>query len=375
MSSTSVTSIHDVPYLDGREAAELSAVTERFAFHANEYYLSLIEWDNPRDPLRRLIVPSTDEIEPWGREDASLECNYTCMPGVQHKYPTTVLLLVTNRCAGLCRYCFRKRIFSAESREMLTDVEAACNYIRQHREITNVLLTGGDPLTLPTERLESLLSRLAQIRHVKIVRIGSKVPAFDPYRIIDDPALVDMLSRYADCGKGLYLITHFDHPNELTAAAKTAISILRHAGVVMANQTPLIRGINDDPDTLALLLRSLSFVGVVPYYIFQCRPVRGNRAYAVPIEEGYEIVERAKAKVSGLAKRARFVMSHAKGKIEVVGLTAEHAFFKYHRAAREADSGRFMTFRRNAEAYWIDDYEEVVCDYPADEPYRMYGPE
>jgi L-lysine 2,3-aminomutase len=170
-------------------------------------------------------------------------------------------------------------------------------------------------------------------------------------------------------------MTHFVHPRELSEPAIRGIDMLQKAGAITANQTPLIRGINDDPEVLAELLAKLSFVGDVPYYIFQCRPAVGNKAYTVPIEEGYEIVERAKGLVSGLAKRVRFVMSHSTGKIEIIGVSDGFVYFKYHRAANDKDSGRFMVFQSNPGAYWLDDYAEMVEDYPVELPYRSYGPQ
>ncbi len=144
---------------------------------------------------------------------------------------------------------------------------------------------------------------------------------------------------------------------------------------MIANQTPLIRGLNDDPQVLAELLGKLSFIGAVPYYIFQCRPALGNKGYTVPIEEGYRIVERAKARVSGLAKRLRFVMSHSAGKIEIAAITKNRVYFKFHRAANDADSGRFLVLKSNPNAYWLDDYDEVIRDYAVNLPYRSYGPD
>ena len=170
-------------------------------------------------------------------------------------------------------------------------------------------------------------------------------------------------------------MTHFIHPRELTDAAVNAVSLLQNSGAKIANQMPLIRGVNDDPEVLAELLVELSFIGAVPYYIFQCRPALGNRAYTVPIEQGYKIIEQAKAKVSGLAKRARFVMSHASGKIEIVGISNYYIYFKYHRAACDEDSGRFLAFRSNPNACWFDDYDEIIRDYPVHLPYRSYGPQ
>ncbi|MBA7709043.1 hypothetical protein ES703_117950 [subsurface metagenome] len=170
-------------------------------------------------------------------------------------------------------------------------------------------------------------------------------------------------------------MTHFVHPRELTDLAVKAVDLLQEAGAMIANQTPLIRGLNDNPEVMAELLRRLSFIGAVPYYIFQCRPALGNKAYTVPIEEGYEIVEQAKSRVSGLAKRARYTMSHSSGKIEIVGKTKDYVYFKYHRAFRDEDSGRFMVFKSNPNAYWFDDYDELVEDYPINAPQILHNPE
>jgi KamA family protein len=356
-------------------SSRLNVVTEKFAFRVNEYYASLIDWNNPDDPIRRLIIPSEHEAEEWGRIDASNEKDYTRIPGLQHKYNTTCLLLVSGECGGLCRYCFRKRIFAKANDEVLKDVFSAIGYIREHTEITNVLLTGGDPLMLATPKLEEIISKLTTIEHVRIIRIGSKMTAFNPHRIIDDPSLMAMIAKYSSRQHKIYIINHFDHPREITEAAVQAVGLLQKAGAILCNQTPLIRGINHHPKTLAKLFRELSFIGVPPYYVFQCRPAFGNKDYAIPIEEGYEIFEQAKSMVSGLAKRAKFVMSHATGKIEIVGRTADQIYFKYHRAANDVDSGRFMVFKSNPQAYWLDDYAEMVYDYPVNQPYRMYGPE
>jgi len=367
--------IEQLEHLSEHEKAQLSKVAEKFAFRSSDYYLSLIDWDDPDDPIRRIIIPHQRELNAWGRLDPSDEHSYTVLPGLEHKYNSTVLLLVSSVCGGICRYCFRKRVFMDSHKECLRDIPAAIDYIRRHHEITNVLLTGGDPLMLTTSRLENIIRQVSEVGHVRIIRIGTRMPVFYPYRIIQDPTLLDMLSTYNDERRAIYIMTHFVHPRELSTLAVEGIQLLRRTGVGIANQTPLIRGVNDSPDVLAKLLAQLSFSGVVPYYIFQCRPAVGNKAYTVPIEEGYEIVEQAKARVSGLAKRARFVMSHASGKIEIVGRTKDFIYLKYHRAACDQDSGRFMIFKSNPDACWLDDFDEAIRDYPANQPYRLYGPE
>ena len=370
-----LTQIKQLKQLCAQERAELQEVTDKFIFRCNDYYLSLINWDDPNDPIRKIIIPDIRELDEWGRLDPSEEEMFTIMPGLEHKYNSTALLLVSDVCDGICRYCFRKRVFIDSHRDHLEDISAALEYIKEHREITNVLLTGGDPLALSTSKLENIVRGLRKIDHVEIIRIGTRIPAFNPYRIIEDPTFLEMVEKYSTDRKTIYMMTHFIHPRELTDVAIKALALLRKAGAIMTSQAPMIRGVNDSPEVLAELLGKLSYIGVVPYYIFQCRPALGNRAYTVPIEEGYEIFKQAVSKVSGLAKRPRFVISHSSGKVEIVGMTEEFIYFKYHRAACDEDSGHFMAFKRNPDAYWLDDYDEITQDYPVSMPYRLYGPE
>ena len=185
------------------------------------------------------------------------------------------------------------------------------------------------------------------------------MPAFNPYRIIEDPTLHSMFERYstADAGR-IYVMCHFNHPVELTPVAKEGLQCLQEHSVVTINQTPMIHGINDDPAILSELMNELSYMGVPPYYVFQCRPTEGNESYSVPIEQAFRIFSRAVERMSGLAKRARFSMSHVTGKIEVLGLTDDRILFKYHRAANPRHVGRILMFRRNPDAFWFDDYIE-----------------
>jgi len=363
-----ITSLDEVPGISPEERARLAEVTDVFAFRSNDYYLSLIDWNDPADPIRRLVIPTIEELEPWGRLDPSSEQSYTRVPGLQHKYRQTALLLVSDLCGGFCRYCFRKRLFIEDAREVNRDVSAGIAYIREHPEITNVLLSGGDPLILETDKLREIVRQVREIDHVQIIRIGTKMPAYNPCRIINDPALLEMIRDYSLDEKRIYIMAQFSHPRELTDTACRAIALLKEAGAVIMNQTPLIRGINDDPEVLADLFDKLSFVGIVPYYVFQCRPTVGNRPFAVPVEESYRIFERARSLCSGLAKQARFVMSHATGKIEVLGMTDDYTYFKYNQAAKPEDIGRFMVYRSNPAAYWFDDYTELVDEGRVREP-------
>ncbi len=352
----SVDELDNLVGLAPKEREEMEAVTQTFPFRANEYYLSLIDWKDGRDPLRRIVIPDPRELKGGGCPDPSCEKDFTKLPGLQHKYAQTGLLLLSDVCGGICRFCFRKRLFIGCERETIHDISAGMEYIRSHPEITNVLLTGGDPFTLETRRLDAILKELREIDHVSIIRIGSKMPAYNPYRFINDPALTDTLSRYSTPQKRIYVMAHYDHPDEMTGVSLQAIELLHRSGVVVLNQTPILNEINSDPAVFTRLFKKLSFAGISPYYVFQCRPSLGNRFFQTPVERSYVIIQQAYAACSGLAKRARFVMSHASGKIEIVGKTASHIVMRYHQAANHADIGRLLVFRTNPMARWFDDY-------------------
>lgn len=354
-----LTSLADVPHiraLPAERRRHLESIARRYRFRSNEYYHSLIDWDDPNDPLRRIVIPHEGELAEWGPLDASGESAYIRAPGLEHKYRHTAILLVNDVCGALCRFCFRKRLFMVENDEVSRDITPALAYLRTHTEIDNVLVTGGDPLLLTTPRLKAILGQLLAIPHLRILRIGSKMAAFNPYRILDDPELLEVLGTASQAERRLYFMAHFNHPRELTPPAREALRRLQAAGLIVLNQTPLLRGVNDDPDTLAELFRTLAALGVTPYYLFQCRPTAGNADFAVPVEEGYRIFAEAQTRGSGLVRRLRYVMSHHSGKIEIVGLDATHVFLRYHRAARRADEGRMLVFPRNSRAYWLDDY-------------------
>lgn len=354
-----VVDIDRLPQLSPSEKAELRPVAERFPFRANDYYLGLIDWSDPNDPIRRLIIPSTRELSHWGELDASKEKAITVRRGVQHKYSSTVLLIVNEACPGYCRYCFRKRLFINRGDEAAYDIRPGLEYIRQHPEVSNVLLTGGDPLILPTHKLEKIVAALREIEHVRIIRIGSKMPAFNPFRIIHDDALVEMLRDYSWPDSRIYVMCHFDHPNELTDESREAVDRLMQAGTVCVNQNPIIRGVSDDPEVMSDLWNQLSYMGVPQYYVFQCRPTLGNEPYSVPIVEAYHKVEEAKKRCSGLAKRLKYGMSHESGKVEVVGVDHRHIYLKYHRAKHKVDEQRLLVCHRDDRARWLDQLKPV----------------
>ncbi len=351
-----ITKIESVKGLSSEEKEKLKSVTKRFPFRANEYYLSLIDWSDPNDPIRRIVIPSESELELWGKMDASNEATYTVAPGCEHKYTDTAILLSNQVCGCFCRFCFRKRLFVKGTKEVPSDLTEALHYIKAHREINNVLITGGDALLLSTRKLERIIASLQDMDHVKVIRIGSKLLAFNPYRVLDDPELPKMLGRYSRPGKQIYVMTHFNHPKEITGVSTRAIELLKREGIVLANQTPLLKGINDDPSTLGTLFNELSYLGVPPYYVFINRPVLGNRDFSMSLKEAYEIFEAARNMCSGLGKRARLAMSHASGKIELVAMMGSQLILKYQRFVREKDRGRVFTINAPGEVYWLDEH-------------------
>ncbi len=342
--------------LTAAEAKGLRGVVARHPMSVTRYYLSLIDWDDPADPIRKMAVPSRGEFSPLGLYDTSGERENTKLPGLQHKYPSTALILTTNRCATYCRFCFRKRLVGLSSSEILTRLSDAVEYVREHQEISNVLLSGGDPLVLPTCSIARMLEMLSSVDHLSFIRIGSRIPAVFPDRIIEDDGLLELLRRHSHTGRRLYVVTHFNHPREITTHSVAALDALLAAGVVVNNQTVLLKGVNDDPGVLAALLRGLVSVGVNPYYVFQCRPVKRVQAsFQVPLARGHAIVEAARKRLSGHGKRFKYVMSHRTGKIEIVGIMDGEIYLRYHEAKRAEDAGRLFRRRLIPGAGWLDD--------------------
>lgn len=236
----------------------------------------------------------------------------------------------------------------------MVDPQPGLDYIRHHKEITNVLLTGGDSLMLTTKKLGYILDQLNEIEHVNIIRLGSKLPAYYPMRIYEDEALLDLIKTYSTSQKQIYMMSHINHPKELTPEAIKAFDELKKAGAIVLNQTPILKGINDNPLVLAELLNKLSYIGVNPYYFFINRPVAGNYEFVLPLEQVYQIVEQAKAKTSGIGKRVRLVMSHSSGKIEILAIEKRKAYLKYHQS-KEGNYGEVMILDCPPSAAWFDD--------------------
>lgn len=343
--------------LSPEEAQRREEIAKRFPMMITPYYLSLVDTLDPDDPIGRMCIPSLDELDPGGSFDTSGEASNTKLEGLQHKYPPTVLLLSTNRCAMYCRHCFRKRMVGLSEDELNRRADEAIAYVAKHEEITNVLISGGDALMNPNSVIERYLEGLCAIGHIDLLRFGSRIPVTLPERIYGDEELLELFERYAK-RKTLFVVTQFDHPRELTEQAKKAVWALMSRGVQVRNQTVLLRGVNDSPEVLGELLAGLTRIGVSPYYVFQCRPVRGVQGrFQVPLAEGIGIVDGAKAMQNGIGKSIRYVMSHPRGKIEIIGRLpgTEGMIFKFHQNKYPADSARIFTRKLSPTDTWLDE--------------------
>ncbi|HOO37863.1 MAG TPA: KamA family radical SAM protein [Deltaproteobacteria bacterium] len=358
----SVRTIQDIASyltLSTKERRKLKSVVERHPVCIPSYYMSLIDKDDPDDPIRAMAVPSLDELNLMGSYDTSGEKENTKMPGLQHKYSQTALVLSTNRCAMYCRHCFRKRMVGLSNHELLHRFDEAAEYVKKHREINNVLISGGDALVLPTTIIAKFLEMISDIDHLSFIRFGSRIPVTLPDRIIEDDNLVQLLEKHSRKDRRIYIVTQFNHPREITDKSTEAIDRLIRAGVILNNQTVLLKGVNDNPECLASLQNSLVGIGINPYYVFQCRPVkRVMHHFQVPLHKAYDIVEASKKMLNGHSKRFKFIMSHKKGKIEIIGKSGREMYFKFHQARNPKNTGKFFNLKVPAGAGWLHDFGE-----------------
>lgn len=356
-----------LPGLSDTDRSELTAVTEKFTFRVSPYYSDLIDWSDPNDPLRKIVLPDKTELDSELEFDASDEADNTKAPGLQHKYPQTALLLVNDFCAAYCRFCFRKRFTlssdkaeqiivggSTSRRESETSFNVApgIEYIANHPEISTVLLTGGDPLMLAPSKLRKIIEQVRQIPHVGIIRIGTKVPPFDPGRINDE--MLEVLTSTLDGGPQVYLMVHYNHPRELTGESIATMTRARKLGLTVYNQTPMLRGINAEVPVLVDLMQGLAENGITPYYLFHCRPTVGNESFMMTLQDGIEIVNQVRSRLSGLARCFRYSGSHSTGKIEIVGKTSDQLILRYHQAKNRLDEGRIMSWPLDQPVEWFD---------------------
>ena len=284
--------------LTPEEAEGVKACLSTFRMAITPYYLSLIDPDDPFDPIRRQAVPTAQELY---TSDADLldplhEDADSPAPGLTHRYPDRVLLLITDQCSMYCRHCTRRRFAGQNDAGLPVDqVDLAIDYIRAHPEVRDVLLSGGDALLASDERLEYIISQLRTIEHVEIVRIGSRVPVVCPQRIT--PELCAMLKKYHP----IWLNTHFNHPNEITTESAKACAMLADAGIPLGNQSVLLAGVNDCVHVMRTLVKALVKIRVRPYYIYQCDLSQGLEHFRTPVAKGIEIIEGLRGHTSGFA--------------------------------------------------------------------------
>ncbi|MEM7552951.1 MAG: KamA family radical SAM protein [Cyanobacteria bacterium P01_A01_bin.84] len=345
--------------LTPKEKERVIAAKERFPVMVPLGYAKLINWQNTEDPLRQLLLPSEWETDQNGSLDTSGEELSTVVQGLQHKYEQTAVLIVTQACAGHCRYCFRRRLMSRDVlvKETIEDLQAAINYIALHPEIDNVLLSGGDPMICSTKRLENILQAIAQISHVRQVRISSKLPAFLPSRFTTDSRLLSVLEKYQSRFQ-IIIQCHFDHPREITPASVSALKGLRETGCLLTSQIALMKGVNDNPNTLSELFKTLHYNGVIPQYLFHPRPVKHATHFQIPIVTGMEIVEAVRQGCNGSIKRFRYILTHADGKLELVGMLPGEAMqlvAKWQQVRQGLNKSGLMVFDINSDMVWLGD--------------------
>ena len=299
--SNRITSVEELSGLCGfspEETQLLSRVSDLYRMGITPYYLSLMRLEDMNDPIAQQAIPSVDECFGIqnGEDDPLEEEKDMPVPGLTHRYPDRCLIVVTNFCSMYCRHCTRKRIWAlGEAAKTEFELSKMFAYIKRHEEIRDVIISGGDPLTLPTDRLEFILKNLRKIPHVEIIRIGTRVPVVLPMRI--DEKLCSVLGKYGP----IWLNTQFNHPREVTREAKAACDQLLRAGVPVNNQTVLLKGINDHPEIIRKLNIELLRAKVRPYYLFQCDMVRGLEHFRTRLAKGIEIMEALRGHTSGLA--------------------------------------------------------------------------
>jgi KamA family protein len=360
--ANSVTTIEELKeYIDlsPEEAEKLQEVIDIHPMSIPHYYLSLIDRQDPDDPIRKMSIPSENELDITGSYDTSGEKENTKLPGLQHKYKNTVLLLSANVCSMYCRHCFRKRLVGLTNDEVMGRFNEAYEYIAAHPEVNNVLISGGDSFILPTNVISFFLEKLTRLPHLDYIRFGSRMVVTYPDRILKDDELLEVLRTYSKKDRRIYLSTQFNHPKEITEQSIEAVNRIINSGVIINNQTVLLGGVNDDPETLADLQKNLVRIGVNPYYVFQCRPVKRVKShFQVPLAEGYRIVAKARGMLDGISKRFRYAMSHERGKIEILGILGDEMFFKHQQAKYQEDASRFFKMKLDETAGWLDELSE-----------------
>jgi len=293
-----VEALEKVIPLSPEERAQVQQCLQKFTMEITPYYAALMDREDPDCPVRMQAVPRLLELhdEPSDLADPLHEDVDSPVPGLTHRYPDRVLLLVTNMCSMNCRHCTRRRLVGEQYSHMSEEhIQGAIDYIARTPQVRDVLISGGDPLVLSDARLESILQRLRAIPHLEIIRIGTRTPVVMPQRITDD--LAQMLKKYHP----IYVNVHFNHPKEITGDARAACAKLADAGIPLGNQSVLLRGINDDPVVMKKLVQKLLAVRVRPYYIYQCDLSLGISHFRTSVSKGIEIIENLRGHTTGMA--------------------------------------------------------------------------
>ena len=290
-----------------------SEVCRRYPMQATPHYLSLAKTLDVMDPILRQCVATEEELQ-GGTPDPFGEEAYSPVPRLVHRYPDRALFMTTSRCATHCRHCMRKRNWQCFDGKPTEDVlAAAVDYVAKHREIREILISGGDPLTLEDDELAHVLQAFADIDHVEMLRVGSRVPVVMPQRMTE--SLCDILGG---CGKTVWLAAHFNHPAELSEESRQAVERLLRHGVPVVNQSVLLKGVNDDAETLRLLFTGLLKMKVKPYYLFHGDPIEGTMHFRTGVERGLELMAALRNRVSGMAMPAfSFDLPESGGKIRL----------------------------------------------------------
>ena len=295
---TTVDDLIDVLKLSRKEKDELEKVCKKFRFAITPYYFSLIDRDNPEDPIRSQSIPTINELynSPEDLVDTAAEDVFSPAPRITHRYPDRLIFLVTEQCSMYCRFCTRRRLVGQSDGIVSSEeIDKAIEYIRKKEVVRDVLLTGGDPFTLSNDKLEDIISRIRAIDHVEIIRIGSRMPAVCPQRITKE--LCKMLKKYHP----FYVNTHFNHPNEITPESKRAAEMLADHGIPLGNQSVLLKGVNDCPYIMKKLVQELVKIRIKPYYIYQCDLAMGISHFRTSVAKGIEIIENLRQHTTGFA--------------------------------------------------------------------------
>jgi len=287
-----------MPTLTPEEFAGAKLANHKLALAITPYFFNLIDPADENCPIRWQVIPRLEETQtaPWEMTDPCGEDSHSPVPGLVHRYPDRVLFLVTDRCAAYCRYCTRSRLVSnASGYDFHPQFDKQIEYIRDHKEVRDVLLSGGDPLLFSDERLEHLLSQLRAIPHLEFLRIGTRIPIFLPQRIT--PQLCDMLRKFHP----LFISLHSNRPRELTTEVRDALGRLADAGIPLGNQSVLLRNVNDDTTVMKALLHKLLMCRVKPYYLYQCDLIAGSAHLRANVRKGLEIMENLRGHTTGYA--------------------------------------------------------------------------